>query len=175
MMPRRRFEGKCSVADCNDFVYVQRSGLCQVHYHRFRETGSTEKLQVLSKCAECGKPLRLEGSAAKVQRYCSEKCRGKFKRRRSPSNPDYKYRWKLGRQYGITLEDFCALVEYQNGCCAICGRSEYDIGERFCVDHDHTTGVVRGALCRRCNKALGGFRDSIEILLKAVDYLKKHK
>ena len=36
---------------------------------------------------------------------------------------------------------------------------------------DHETGRVRGLLCHHCNKALGGFKDSVEILTKAIKYL----
>lgn len=41
------------------------------------------------------------------------------------------------------------------------------------TDHDHKTGKVRGRLCYRCNRAMGAFHDSIRILSKAINYLKK--
>ncbi|MFN7883614.1 MAG: endonuclease domain-containing protein [bacterium] len=43
------------------------------------------------------------------------------------------------------------------------------------VDHDHTTGKVRGVLCRVCNVALGGFKDSRLHLEKAIQYLDKYE
>ena len=47
--------------------------------------------------------------------------------------------------------------------------------KRLGIDHDHTTGQVRGLLCDSCNPALGGFKDNIESLQKAIDYLKEGK
>jgi hypothetical protein len=47
--------------------------------------------------------------------------------------------------------------------------------KRLGIDHDHTTGQVRGLLCDNCNPALGSFKDNIETLQKAIDYLKEGK
>lgn len=48
------------------------------------------------------------------------------------------------KKFGITKEQYEAIMA--PGVCATCGSTE-----RLCVDHDHTTGVVRGLLCRSCN------------------------
>lgn len=40
------------------------------------------------------------------------------------------------------------------------------------VDHDHSTGAVRGILCNACNRALGTFGDTVEGLERALGYLK---
>lgn len=61
---------------------------------------------------------------------------------------------RLKARYGITLEDYEALLVKQNGVCAIC-EEECKTGERLSVDHDHETGAVRGLLCRACNFRLG--------------------
>ena len=42
-----------------------------------------------------------------------------------------------------------------------------------CIDHDHKTGRIRGVLCGRCNKGLGHFKDSLEILREAIKYLEQ--
>lgn len=63
-------------------------------------------------------------------------------------------RQHLKHTYGLTLEDFDAMVEQQGGRCAICHRVP---PYRLCVDHDHEDGRVRGLLCVRCNSALGVF------------------
>src|SRR5688500_1693885 len=63
-------------------------------------------------------------------------------------------RWnQIKINYGITKDDYLAMLERQGGVCATCGNPPTD--KPLCVDHDHTTGVVRGLLCHRCNKALG--------------------
>ena len=75
---------------------------------------------------------------------------------------------QLLRQYGISIEEYDALRESQRGACAICGATPVT---NLHVDHDHTTGKVRGLLCRACNTALGMFQDDASILGKAIDYI----
>ncbi len=73
------------------------------------------------------------------------------------------------RKYGVSDAEFKALLESQGGLCAICRRGR---GTReFSVDHDHSTGLVRGLLCDPCNHGLGSFRDDPAILASAISYL----
>ncbi len=71
-------------------------------------------------------------------------------------------------KYGIQLQTFKALLEKQGGECAIC---QTKLLSKFCIDHNHDTGTVRGLLCYSCNNGLGMFNDSTFSLLKAVEYL----
>lgn len=73
--------------------------------------------------------------------------------------------------YGLKPGGFEALMEVQEGKCAIC-RTATGATRRLSVDHNHKTGNVRGALCRPCNTLLGRARDQIEFFLRAVDYLR---
>lgn len=50
--------------------------------------------------------------------------------------------------------------------CEICGSKE-----KLVVDHDHSSGLVRGMLCNYCNRGLGHFRDDLARLEKAKQYL----
>jgi len=81
------------------------------------------------------------------------------------------------RKFGISVEEYDAFLEKQNNVCAICGSqpSPNNGKQMFAVDHDHETGNVRGLLCTRCNPMLGFAKDNPETLLKAAQYLKKHK
>jgi hypothetical protein len=75
-------------------------------------------------------------------------------------------------KYAMTVEDFARLALAQDFCCAICGSS-LDFAKLTHVDHDHSTGRVRGILCTHCNRGLGAFRDNPALLIKAVSYLDK--
>ena len=82
----------------------------------------------------------------------------------------YRRKVKL-KKYGLSLEELALLLKDQGGCCAICGESESELPRDLVVDHCHTTQRVRGLLCHKCNVALGGFRDDIDILASATSYL----
>lgn len=76
----------------------------------------------------------------------------------------------LKRKYGMTLEEYDAMLEAQGGGCFICGRPpREDISLH--VDHDHSTGKVRGILCFCCNNALADFQDDPALLRKAAAYV----
>ena len=79
-------------------------------------------------------------------------------------------------KYGLTIEEYAALLEKQGGVCAICRNTEdYMIGETLAslaVDHCHATGVIRGLLCTRCNQMLGKARDNVSVLRSAATYLE---
>ncbi len=77
----------------------------------------------------------------------------------------------LRTRYGITVDVYDAMLESQGGVCAIC-RNTCATGKRLSVDHDHTTGQVRGLLCQRCNRGIGHF-DSPEIILAAAKYVEQ--
>jgi len=84
----------------------------------------------------------------------------------------------LKKQYGITLDEYDPMLEQQKGVCAICGEKETNLDTRtgrifeLAVDHCHETGKVRGLLCTKCNTGLGAFKDSVELLNKAINYLQ---
>lgn len=64
------------------------------------------------------------------------------------------------------------LMDLQGHRCAICGINELGDTRQFAVDHDHSTGLVRGLLCANCNLGLGHFKDSTDILRAALSYLE---
>jgi len=78
--------------------------------------------------------------------------------------------------HGMTPAEQDALVALQGGACAICGKVPPP-GEHLEIDHDHRhcpgkngcRHCVRGALCGRCNTALGRFGDhNIPRLMKYI-------
>lgn len=85
--------------------------------------------------------------------------------------------YDLKRHYGLSRDDYERLHEEHGHKCCICKQSEgVEIrgkAIRLAVDHCHSTGQIRGILCAACNRALGGFRDSVDLLNNAIEYLKK--
>ena len=77
------------------------------------------------------------------------------------------------RKYGMTLEDYSALLERQGGTCALCAATHSHGRARLSVDHCHETGVVRGLLCMLCNRKIGQFNDDPEKLRAAIRYLER--
>ena len=77
--------------------------------------------------------------------------------------------------YNITLEEYNIRLFNQKGCCAICNTHHTIIhektGKSLHVDHCHTTGKVRGLLCHQCNSGLGNFKDNIDLIKSAINYL----
>lgn len=77
---------------------------------------------------------------------------------------------RVAEVYGLEPGEYEALLLNQGGVCAICLRKPG--AKRLAVDHDHTSGEVRGLLCRSCNRdVLGGLREDQAALQRAIDYL----
>lgn len=85
---------------------------------------------------------------------------------------------RLRGQYGMTLDDYNALLDKQGGRCAICETTEAAPGrDTFAVDHDHKCcpasktscgKCIRGLLCDRCNRNLGVFEGWVEPLSREI-------
>lgn len=78
----------------------------------------------------------------------------------------------LNWKYGISMDVYSEILEAQKYRCAICGCDSRLQQKALAVDHDHETGKVRGLLCTSCNTAIGSFKDSVELLYKAIEYLR---
>lgn len=100
----------------------------------------------------------------------SEAARG-YRARWRENNPNWHRVHHLMRMYGLTPEQFDAMLITQSGRCAICN----DPMQSPHVDHCHETGKVRALLCSLCNQGLGQFRDRIDILREAVRYLAEQE
>lgn len=99
------------------------------------------------------------------------------------ADPEISLQSNLWYKYRLTLEQYYALLEAQDGKCAICRiPTPSDIRtSRFHVDHDHSCcpgkrscgKCNRGLLCHACNTALGNFHDDPDLLERAAIYLRE--
>jgi hypothetical protein len=122
-----------------------------------------------SKCKDCIKGRRKkqkEYDKAYWQRYAGKNIE-KLKVR------DVEY--NLKRKFGITLQDYEALLLKQNGKCATCDKIRSSNGKKLAVDHCHKTGRIRGLLCNECNTSLGLIKEDIQTLQNLIAYINDKK
>ena len=167
----------CLEPACGRPLYAKR--LCVGHY---AQQLRGQKLRPLRGRRSNGVSLQRDELGRKACSRCGEwKPEADF--RTSPKNPDglagycavCQRSWTLEQKYGITLEQYDAMALAQGGVCPICHRTP----RTWSVDHDHSCcdekascgGCVRGLLCNNCNAGLGLFRDDLEALARAINYL----
>lgn len=78
------------------------------------------------------------------------------------------------RTFGITADEFAAVLASQGGRCAICRTDKPGGTGGWHLDHDHNFEKRdrrghRGVLCSRCNRALGYFQDDARTVRAAAD------
>jgi hypothetical protein len=143
-------------------------------------------------CPDCDadKPIeeypRNRADSSGYASYCKP-CHNKRGRESKIKNHGGTRHYHLKRRYGIGADVVESMVRAQWGVCAICERPNPQH-----VDHDHTSGEVRGILCFNCNAGLGQpgrtshrrrwggnellpvhFKDDIATMRKAITYLKE--
>ncbi len=82
---------------------------------------------------------------------------------------EYNTTWYRFKLYGITKEKYKEMYQKQNGKCLICFRTK----DVLCVDHNHSTGKIRGLLCKPCNSLLGHLEADITKIERIQLYLSK--
>lgn len=76
-------------------------------------------------------------------------------------------------KFRINHKIYLKMLNMQNNVCFICNNENKN---RFlCIDHNHATNKIRKLLCTSCNAGLGNFKENIDIMYKAIKYLKDHK
>ena len=75
--------------------------------------------------------------------------------------------WGIQKKYGLKRDQWDGLILEYLGACGVCGEQPKEIN----VDHDHTTGEVRGLLCFRCNILLGVIEKNPIFLKNLYNYL----
>lgn len=157
-----------------------RKSKCKDCYKKLQKQRSkfTPDITVQNKtCSVCKKTkainnftknrLRVDG----YETFCRE-CKNTSKRLQYVDKKEDYFARSLKTNYKISISEYYALFESQNGLCAIC-RTPSNDKKRLHVDHCHKSGKIRGLLCHHCNLALGHFKDSENLLRKAIKYLNK--
>lgn len=170
-------------------------GMCSQCYYR-EYNGTTRREKVKPATCHPDRPTKARGMCAACYQkwYISQDPERKRKantrfREWAKNNPEkmadcrarlkdrfslYQRNTDLRRHFGIEPEQYEEMLASQGGCCAICGMPETANGRKnLSVDHCHTTGLVRGLLCSKCNHGIGQFNDSVEVMKKAILYLEK--
>jgi len=117
-----------------------------------------ERFRAKQRAKYAADPTKGRLSSAAYYRRNREKCAAAVRR------------YGLRRRYGLTSQAYAALLGKQEGRCAVCAQI-LESGRKRAVDHDHTTGVVRGLLCQHCNLCIGHAQDDPKILGAAMKYL----
>jgi hypothetical protein len=176
----------CSEDGCDRPTYAK--GLCNRHYQAARRKSqgtptrrssdgwhrlsNIDAVRKMADCSQCGPgvPIRVRTPyPSRCRTALREEARryGPAKRereRKSSSGYSNPRRWHLG----ITNEKVQEMLDDQSGTCAICLKQL----QVPAVDHCHTTGTVRGLLCRSCNLALSYLRDNPDSAMRAAAYLR---
>lgn len=96
------------------------------------------------------------------------------RKRYRDANPNLFRECNLRRLYGITLTEYNEMFAAQQGKCKICATHQSEFKKRILnVDHNHTTGQVRGLLCTRCNIHVAFLEDE-KRSQKAKEYLDSY-
>jgi hypothetical protein len=148
---------------------------------KLKEMGASYYQQNKEKCTAATMKWRaanIDKVKARVKEYNKkyrsehmQEHRDREKRRRDADPAKYRES-QLIKNFGITSDQYNALLLSQDGVCAICKRL-CKSGRNLAVDHCHATGLVRGLLCTKCNTAIGALDEREDLMLSAIDYLKK--
>jgi len=78
------------------------------------------------------------------------------------------------KRYGVTEQWYTDTLKEQKNLCEIC-LNQLVPGRTTHVDHNHSTGQVRGLLCSHCNFLIGNAKEDKFRLMQAITYLEKYE
>lgn len=123
--------------------------------------GKGYKDGIRPQCIECARKYNLQSFHKNKHKH--------------PYNYEEDKNRKLQRAYGISYQQYLEMLDAQDGKCAICGTEDTGKRKAFAVDHCHECGEVRGLLCSNCNTGIGNLREDIEIMERAIAYVRYHQ
>jgi hypothetical protein len=125
--------------------------------------------------------IRKDGSrrsSVKVCNHCVRARQSNYRAENVDQETIRRKRNSLRYNFKISIDEFNRMKEEQDNKCLICKNPEVAIHPRkktiqdLSVDHCHKNGTIRGLLCTQCNNGLGRFKDNIDLLQSAIEYLR---
>lgn len=158
--------------------------------HAYTTRTGKQSTRFMSRCKKChgvqcserqaslvGDPVQLQ-KEREYKRKNRERLQAQadtYKSKNPGKMREYQRRSHLKIAYGMTPEQYEAILVAQDRRCATCDRPHVETPsgkERLHVDHCHATGRVRGLLCHFCNIAAGMLGDNPAILKRLASYLE---
>jgi hypothetical protein len=99
-----------------------------------------------------------------------------YRDKKHKENPTWREEKNFRRRaggLGITKTQWERMFDEQGCACAICGSVKAGSKKGWHLDHCHKTKTVRFILCAHCNRGLGGFKDSPDLLRRAAAALEE--
>lgn len=142
----------------------ETKSLDQFYYHKSRNWYE-------GRCKTCAIKKTMENN----QKHSNRTNKSNLEwRNRNPEKIKEIYRVSnLKRKFNLSIEDYNKMFFDQKGRCKICDKHQNQFKKALAVDHCHTTGKIRGLLCASCNTAIGHLKDDVNLLAKAINYLKE--
>ena len=182
---------EASCGSCSRVRRLASKGLCWTCYKKTlvrpcSSCGHEKPIVSKGRCGSCARAERrgaCSGCGTEARLWPGGRCWGCYH-----WDPDVNARHKasirrsnLQKFYGLTPEQYDAMLEEQGHACAICRRPAEGYSRNFSVDHDHACcpgakscgACVRGLLCQDCNNLLGQAKEDVEVLESAISYLKR--
>jgi hypothetical protein len=133
----------------------------------------------LGTCLVCGPEVEIQKDHRGYY-VCAFKRRESRRENARKNYDSTRNKWSMVKyRYKLSEAAFWALLGSQGDRCAVCG-TDTPTNKGWCIDHDrrccpdkYTCGeCVRGILCSNCNTALGLFKDDVDALRSAIQYLQ---
>jgi hypothetical protein len=164
---RKKHRGYQPNTDASILKACTKCGETKPATAEFFQKERTRTLGLSSWCKECATKKTLKWRAANREK-CLEATR--VWRRK------HQRKYSLRYGYGLTVEQYDAMLNAQGGVCAICGAPPKDNKKRrLVVDHDHKTEKNRGLLCIKCNNTLERMESIPDWHERALTYLVKYE